>query len=335
MITKLVAPIILLIAIIFFLYKNTKIYRNLYRKIYIFSYRFAIKSTKYLLIIFSFIKLSISLYIVSMMINSNPFYASLITVFLILGISSIIYVLWIIKPIIQKKILFYIGFYFFNSIILILISLFCIYFVVFFSNIYYSYNDFFIALFEIMKNMKFNFINAFFSSILMIFLLNYSYNFFQKCDLDDSSFIKKTENIFFYLRSMPRIFYGLNCYFLNNILNKKNNFLILMLICSFHFLVYYYIKYINQYFNKKLKKISFLNILYEFLHESIILIPVFIINKNLDNEFFSNFIMRIYNIMTNKMSYNSNILYIALSGFIFFILFLYNIKNKYHYREDS
>lgn len=340
---KFLTPFFLLIFIIFLLFKRKSL-KDICLK------NFSIgRLTKFGFISASAIKLSISLYIISFIITSNSFYAFFLMLFLLFSIGFILYKLWIFSKEKQKKILFWTGQIIFFSMCMIFSSVFFIQFLNFWSFI--QKNSIYIIFMEFLKNIRFNIIFSLSSVLIFKFcsaILSSSLSNLRNNDYKKFSFFIK---IFDFLGFFPKILFGLSCFFLNSALNPQQNFLKLILICSINSVLFYVIQDIKKKFldynsfdlhiidneinleekklikkNQLFKIQDYISLFWLFFNEITILIPVFFLSKNLKiHEFYSNLVMKIFNIQY-KNPFSENLIdkqYIIFSGIIFFIFYIF------------
>lgn len=318
------------------------------------------KLTKYSFIFFSFLKLSISLYVIALLFTPNSLNAFGLMICFLALISFVFYKMWVISKQKQEKLLFFTGQFFFLSIIFFLFALFGIFFFNSFS--YLKEQNIFAIFLNICKNLKFNLVFAIFSVILFkIFskLLSISLIDLKKNNFTQFSFLIK---IFDFIGFFPKILYGLNCFFLNQVFNSEKSFFILALICSLNSGIFFAIQDIKKRFlnetslnfyiienssffeRDEILKLYFaknhfessqnlLSYFWLFLNEITILIPVFFLSSNLGfSEFYSNFLIKIFEIFENSSEIlnSDNQSYVLCSGLLFvclYFLYLFFTKN--------
>jgi hypothetical protein len=359
---KFFTSILLIILIIFFLSKPLFFFKKSKEICFNFldfcSKKVPIaKLTKYSFIAFSILKLSVSLYVIALLFTTNSLYAFALMIVFLFSICLILYKIWLFSKRKQEKILFFTGQFVFLSIILLFFAIFGIFFLNSFLNLRGA--DLWSIFLAVFENLQFNLVFAFFSLILFkIFfdIADVSLGNIKKNDLVRFNFFLK---IFDFIGFFPKILYGLNCFFLNQILNPGKNFFILAFICGFNSGIFFSIqairrKFLNDdslnfyiienhfvpeknfdlNFSKK-NFISFQKIFsyfWLFLNEMTILIPVFFLSKDLRfTDFYSNFLIRIFEIFQNSdaalNSRNQN--YILFSGLLFFgFYFIYLFSRK-------
>lgn len=298
------------------------------------------KITKYSIIFFTLVKLALSLYVISLIFTPNPFYAFVLMIILLFSSSLILYKIWVLSKLKQKIILFLVGGIVFSFITIFIFGIFLSLPI----NLFFLFDPKYLPeiLKEFILNFKFNLVFSFISVILFHFFSLLLLRSLKKIKIENAILFKKFLEFFDFLGSFPRIFYGLNCFFLNQVINPNQNFFILASICAFHSSIFYIIQKIRMKFFeddfsfdfyitsdllnfkkqdnllKKNKIFQNLSYFWVFLNEITILVPVFLLSKNIKfGEFYSSFLRKLFEIFQTDSLFEID--FILISGLIFLI----------------
>jgi hypothetical protein len=351
---KIFTPIFLIILVFIFIFKTNS---DIEKKIQQFIKKVSLKKlAKYSVLIFSSIKSFISLYVISIIIFVKPIYALLSSLILFILIGFSIYKIWVISSDSQKEILLKIGYIFFGILILIFCSILLI--LIYNFLIYMEHLDFYIF-FELVRNIKFNIIFALISLLLTQGMFFGLYNALLKIKISHEKHYSFLLQIFEFISFIPKIIYGMTCFFINEIINPNQNFYFLIILCSVFISIYYAIENIkirflndfsynlimlqdikdidakkNNIFTIFIKNFAYFII---FLGETTIVLPSIFLTKNKISfsEFYSNLLIKIYQIFefdnNNLNVFEKDKLYILLCSFLYLSIYMIYkfFKKKY------